>query len=199
GVRLDPPSERRNRAGKLELVAVESASPRWLGEAGEELERTVARVRVIGSMAIALCQVAATRVDGMASLWRCRSVDVAAAQLIVPYAGLEPLTPLPAPEAVSRAAWSAANLRGMAGVLDPMADRIGAAGGPLREPLRAAAGLVLGAEVGGFVGLLSQRVMGQYEVPPTDPDAPARLLFVAPNLAEAADRLAVDAAQLLRW
>jgi myo-inositol-1(or 4)-monophosphatase len=44
-------------------------------------------VRVIGSMAISLCQVAAARVDGMASLWRCRSVDVAAAQLIVRESG----------------------------------------------------------------------------------------------------------------
>jgi myo-inositol-1(or 4)-monophosphatase len=30
-----------------------------------------------------MCQVAATRVDAMASLWNCRAVDVAAAQLIV--------------------------------------------------------------------------------------------------------------------
>jgi myo-inositol-1(or 4)-monophosphatase len=98
GKRLDPPGERRNRHGKLELVAVESASPRWLGAAGEELERTVARVRVIGSMSISLCQVAAARVDGMASLWRCRSVDVAAAQLIVRESGgLVAFTAMPEP------------------------------------------------------------------------------------------------------
>jgi myo-inositol-1(or 4)-monophosphatase len=87
GVRLDPPGERRNAQGKLELVAIESAAPRWIAAAGDELERTVGRVRVIGAMAISLCQVAATRVDGMASLWRCRSVDVAAAQLIVRESG----------------------------------------------------------------------------------------------------------------
>ena len=118
---------------------------------------------------------------------------------VVAYAKLEPVTPLPAPEAVDREAWSEANLRGMAGVLDPLTESVGPASGPLREPVRAAAGLVMGAEVGGMVGLLSQRVMGQYEVPPTDPDAPARLLFVAPNLAEAAERLEADPAQLLRW
>jgi myo-inositol-1(or 4)-monophosphatase len=87
GVRLDPPGERRNSKGKLELVAIESAQPRWMAAAGTELEQTVGRVRVIGAMAISLCQVAATRVDGMASLWRCRSVDVAAAQLIVRESG----------------------------------------------------------------------------------------------------------------
>lgn len=118
---------------------------------------------------------------------------------VVAYAQMQPLMPLPAAEAIDRAAWSEANLRGMAGVLDPVADKLGAAPGPLREPLRAAAGVVLAAEVGGLVGLLSQRVMGQYEVPPTDPEAPARLLFVAPNLAQAAGHLDVDPAQLLRW
>ncbi|MCW2966808.1 MAG: hypothetical protein JWM71_580 [Solirubrobacteraceae bacterium] len=87
GERLDPPDERRTESGKLELVAIESASPHWIGAAGDELERSVGRVRVIGSMAIALCQVAACRVDGMASLWRCRAVDVAAAQLIVRESG----------------------------------------------------------------------------------------------------------------
>jgi myo-inositol-1(or 4)-monophosphatase len=87
GERLDPPGERRTRSDKLELVAIESASPHWIGAAGEELARSVGRVRVIGSMAIALCQVAASRVDGMASLWRCRAVDVAAAQLIVRESG----------------------------------------------------------------------------------------------------------------
>jgi myo-inositol-1(or 4)-monophosphatase len=87
GVRLDPPPERRDSEGRLELVAIESAAPRWIAAAGDELEATVGRVRVIGAMAISLCQVAATRVDGMASLWRCRSVDVAAAQLIVRESG----------------------------------------------------------------------------------------------------------------
>ena len=38
-------------------------------------------------MAISLCQVAAARFDAMASLRRCRAVDVAAAQLIVREAG----------------------------------------------------------------------------------------------------------------
>lgn len=87
GERLDPPEERRDEEGRLELVAIESASPRWLAAAGDDLEATVGRVRVIGAMAISLCQVAAARVDGMASLWRCRSVDVAAAQLIVRESG----------------------------------------------------------------------------------------------------------------
>ena len=115
------------------------------------------------------------------------------------YAQLQPAAPLPPPEAVSRAAWAEANLAGMRSVLDPLADKIGAGGGLFAEPLKAAGGLLIGAEVGGLVGMLSQRVLGQYEVPPNDPDRPARLLFVAPNLADAARRLEVDDAQMLRW
>jgi myo-inositol-1(or 4)-monophosphatase len=45
------------------------------------------RIRAIGSIAISLCQVAATRVDGMATLWKCRAVDAAAAQLVVRESG----------------------------------------------------------------------------------------------------------------
>jgi coenzyme F420 biosynthesis associated uncharacterized protein len=118
---------------------------------------------------------------------------------VTEYAQLTPLTPLPPPEAVDRRAWADANLGGMRGILDPLADKVGAGSGPLAGPLRSAGGLLIGAEVGGLVGLLSQRVLGQYEVPPADPERPARLLFVAPNLAEAAEKLKVDPASMLRW
>jgi coenzyme F420 biosynthesis associated uncharacterized protein len=122
-----------------------------------------------------------------------------AEQRVVAYTELTPLQPLPVPEAVDRAAWADANLAGMRGVLDPIAGKIGTGTGPLQPALRAAGGLLLGAEIGGLVGLLSQRVMGQYEVPPTDPHRAARLLFVTPNLAEAARQMDVDKGQMLRW
>jgi myo-inositol-1(or 4)-monophosphatase len=89
GVPLHPPPERRTQDGKLELVAVESAHPRWLSEGIDGLERSCHRLRAIGSIAISICQVAATRVDGMVSLWACRAVDAAAAQLVVRESGGE--------------------------------------------------------------------------------------------------------------
>lgn len=115
------------------------------------------------------------------------------------YAQLEIRTPLPSPETVSRAGWAEVNLRGMRSTLDPLAERVGSGSGILAGPMRAVGGLLLGAEVGGLVGVLAQRVLGQYEVPPADPDRPARLLFVAPNLVEAAERLEVDGGRMLRW
>jgi myo-inositol-1(or 4)-monophosphatase len=87
GERLHPPGERRTPDGRLELVAVESAQPRYFAASADALESTVHRVRVIGAIAISLCQVAAARVDGMATLWKCRAVDAAAAQLVVRESG----------------------------------------------------------------------------------------------------------------
>jgi len=86
-VALDPPPERRTADGKLELVAIESADPVWISRAAEPLCDVVHRVRAMGSIAISMCQVAATRVDGMATLWKSRAVDAAAAQLIVRESG----------------------------------------------------------------------------------------------------------------
>ncbi len=90
GVRLpcDVP-ERRSADGRLELVGIESSDPRSLRAAADDLVATAHRLRALGTMAVTLCQVAGARLDGMASLSRCRAVDVAAGQLIVREAGGE--------------------------------------------------------------------------------------------------------------
>jgi myo-inositol-1(or 4)-monophosphatase len=72
---------------KLELLGVESAEPGRLRPVAAALDGTVYRLRVIGSIAITACYVAAGRLDGMLSLRPCRSVDAAAAQLITREAG----------------------------------------------------------------------------------------------------------------
>ena len=84
---VDVPPERRRDDGRLELVAVENADPRWLAASSEALVATTYRVRALGSIAISMCQVAPTRVDGMATLWRSRAVDCAASQLVVRESG----------------------------------------------------------------------------------------------------------------
>ncbi|HET9163208.1 MAG TPA: inositol monophosphatase family protein [Solirubrobacterales bacterium] len=72
---------------KLELLGVESAAPGLMRPLDEMLDGNVFRLRVIGSIAITASYVAAGRLDGMLSLRPCRSVDIAAAQLIVREAG----------------------------------------------------------------------------------------------------------------
>jgi myo-inositol-1(or 4)-monophosphatase len=71
----------------LEVVGIEGAKPERLVPMLEELEGTAFRVRAIGSLALMLCYVAAGRLDGALTARACRSVDVAAAQLIAREAG----------------------------------------------------------------------------------------------------------------
>lgn len=80
-------TERLTEGGKLELIAIESAHPAHVMASGEALLEHVHRLRAVGAIAISLCAVAGGRVDGMASLWRCRAVDAAAGQLIVRESG----------------------------------------------------------------------------------------------------------------
>jgi myo-inositol-1(or 4)-monophosphatase len=88
GERLDPAlGERRWSDDRLEVVGFESADPRWVLESAERLVEVAHRLRAIGTIAAALCQVAAARFDGMLTLKGCRAVDAAAAQLIVREAG----------------------------------------------------------------------------------------------------------------
>jgi myo-inositol-1(or 4)-monophosphatase len=83
----DPGPERRTADGLLELVALESARPEWLLEGIAQFVGVAHRIRAYGSIAYSLCQLAAGRTDAMATLWQARSVDAAAAQLIVRESG----------------------------------------------------------------------------------------------------------------
>ena len=88
GRRLDPEAgERRSADGRLELIGIESADPRWVQAAIDPLTECAQRLRALGTIASTLCQVAAARFDGMVTLRRCRGVDAAAGQLIVREAG----------------------------------------------------------------------------------------------------------------
>jgi myo-inositol-1(or 4)-monophosphatase len=83
----DRPIEVAVDGEKLELLGVESAEPGRLRPVAAALDGRVYRLRVIGSIAITAAYVAAGRLDGMLSLRPCRSVDAAAAQLLVREAG----------------------------------------------------------------------------------------------------------------
>lgn len=72
---------------RLEVLGVEAAEPEGALPALESLAGKVFRLRVVGSIAISAAYVAAGRFDGMLVLRPCRSVDAAAAQLVVREAG----------------------------------------------------------------------------------------------------------------
>jgi myo-inositol-1(or 4)-monophosphatase len=88
GMRLDTTlGERRGRDGRLEVLGIESADPRWVAASIDSLVDTAYRLRALGTIAASLCQVAGARFDGMVSLRRSRGVDAAAGQLIVRESG----------------------------------------------------------------------------------------------------------------
>jgi myo-inositol-1(or 4)-monophosphatase len=83
GTRLGP-----LRDGPLEVLGLETARPGLVAAAAAALEATKARrLRALGSVAASMCLVAAGQLDAMVTLRPVRSVDVAAAQLIVTEAG----------------------------------------------------------------------------------------------------------------
>ena len=115
-------------------------------------------------------------------------------RLVSAYTGLTAAA-LPVAETVGRPEWIDANLRAIGGVLDPLGERLGSKLGPISG----AADKLLAIEAGAISGMLGGRVLGQYDFPVLDPDAPARLLFVGPNLGHVAKTLDADPEQLLRW
>ena len=121
------------------------------------------------------------------------------AELVSGYTGLSAPDALPHAETIDRRGWASTNLASMRSVLDPVAGRAGDGLGPLTGPVRVLTGTLLAVEVGALSGFLAARVLGQYEFPVLDPTAPARLLFVGPNLAQAATTIEADETSLTRW
>jgi len=134
------------------------------------------------------------------------------AQRVSDYTGLALPAELPPLETVDRPRWIAANLSTMRPLMEQMAERLegSSSAGPsskrrqgwalgLPEAMRVASGMALGAQVGALTGMLSQRVLGQYDLAILDPSVTPRLLLVAPNLAQAARSLEVDEHELVSW
>jgi myo-inositol-1(or 4)-monophosphatase len=72
----------------VEILVVEGTVSRAVAAKAEALAAYARRFRIMGSLALALCQLAAGRVDAVCSLKAARAVDVAAAQLLVRECGI---------------------------------------------------------------------------------------------------------------
>jgi coenzyme F420 biosynthesis associated uncharacterized protein len=100
--------------------------------------------------------------------------------LVTAEAGFGPTSPARA-RVMSRSEWAQANVSSIVNLLSPLTDKVdaripeGAAGGFTRR----AYGSALGAQLGGVLGFISQRVLGQYEI---DPVNAQDVWFVGPNI-----------------
>ena len=73
---------------RIEILSFEATRTDLVAERAAAFVGTAHRLRIMGSLALSLCHLAAGRVDGVVSLKEARSVDIAAAQLLVRECGL---------------------------------------------------------------------------------------------------------------
>jgi myo-inositol-1(or 4)-monophosphatase len=69
--------------GRIEILSFEATRTASIAEKAAAVVDLAYRLRVMGSLALSLCHLAAGRVDAVCSLKPARSVDIAAAQLLV--------------------------------------------------------------------------------------------------------------------
>jgi myo-inositol-1(or 4)-monophosphatase len=73
---------------RLEILSFEATRTALVARDAPKVADIAHRLRLMGSLALSLCHLAAGRVDGVCSLKPARSVDIAAAQLLVREVGL---------------------------------------------------------------------------------------------------------------
>jgi myo-inositol-1(or 4)-monophosphatase len=84
GASLDgAPLEAPAPKSAIELLALEGTTTDAIAAVAPQMRGVAQRLRVMGSLALSLCHLAAGRVDAVCCLKPARSVDIAAAQLLV--------------------------------------------------------------------------------------------------------------------
>ena len=87
GALLDGVPVRLEPAASIEILSMEATKTDLVSQHVAAFVPGAHRLRVMGSLALSLCHLAAGRVDAVCSLRGARSVDIAAAQLFVREAG----------------------------------------------------------------------------------------------------------------
>jgi myo-inositol-1(or 4)-monophosphatase len=89
GARLDDtPLDGPGPKETIEILSLEGTTTEAIARVVAALPGIAQRVRVMGSLALSLCHLAAGRVDAVCCLKPARSIDIAAAQLLVRERGL---------------------------------------------------------------------------------------------------------------
>jgi len=117
---------------RIELLSLEATKTELVARHAPALVDVAYRVRVMGSLALSLCHLAAGRVDAVCSLRAARSVDTAAGQLLVTEVGF--VVGLPDDGPLAKAPLDlAGRSRVVAAGTGEHYERLAAALGPLRE------------------------------------------------------------------
>jgi coenzyme F420 biosynthesis associated uncharacterized protein len=97
---------------------------------------------------------------------------------------------------VDRAAWVQANAEGFSKLLGPIIDKVTERKGPPGPVTQAVGSRITGAEVGGLLGFMASKVLGQFD-PFHDPHG--RLLLVAPNVVHVEREIGADPHDFRLW
>jgi coenzyme F420 biosynthesis associated uncharacterized protein len=97
---------------------------------------------------------------------------------------------------VDRPAWIRANTEGFSQMLAPVIERVAEKKGPPGPIVQAVGSRITGAEVGGLLGFMSSKVLGQFD-PFHEPHG--RLLLVAPNVVHIERELQADTRDFRLW
>jgi coenzyme F420 biosynthesis associated uncharacterized protein len=117
-----------------------------------------------------------------------------AESLIADFTGLRASGYRARPWVMSRGEWASANLNALQRLLEPLAERLIPAGAPRSEFRRKG----LGAQIGGLLGYVSRKVLGQYDLfLPADDDG--LLYFVGPNVVDAERRFGLRTRDFRLW
>jgi coenzyme F420 biosynthesis associated uncharacterized protein len=97
---------------------------------------------------------------------------------------------------VDRPAWIQANTEGFAQLLNPVIEKVAQKKGPPGPIVQAVGSRITGAEVGGLLGFMASKVLGQFD-PFHEPHG--RLLLVAPNVVHIERELQADTHDFRLW
>jgi coenzyme F420 biosynthesis associated uncharacterized protein len=100
---------------------------------------------------------------------------------------------------VDRAGWVRANADAFQTVIGPLVDRLQKRKGRPTPLVEAVGSRVTGVEVGGMLGFLAGKVLGQFDPFHDAPGEAGRLLLVAPNIVHAERELDVDPHDFRLW
>ena len=102
---------------------------------------------------------------------------------------------------VDRPGWIQANVDGFATVISPLVEKLREKRGAPSPVAEAVGSRVTGLELGGLLGFMSTKVLGQFDPfhSPAGEDVAGRLLLVAPNIVHVESELDVDPTDFRLW
>jgi coenzyme F420 biosynthesis associated uncharacterized protein len=102
---------------------------------------------------------------------------------------------------VDRPGWIQANVDGFATIISPLIDKMREKRGTPSPVAEAVGSRVTGLELGGLLGFMSTKVLGQFDPfhAPAGSNTAGRLLLVAPNVVHVENELGVDPADFRLW